>query len=781
MRAIVIAAAAPLIAGAAGAQDSTRARRDTVTRDTVTRDTVTRDTVTRDTVTLQSFKITAERTEATSVAPLQRLTLPVAASVTASRAERTVNLVDPEDAVKYLPSVFLRKRNNGDTQAVMGTRVWGVSSSARSLVFADGVPLTALVANNNTIGGPRWGLVAPVEIARVDMMYGPFSAAYAGNSVGAVMEITTRLPERLEGSVEQTQALQTFSLYGTKDSYSTSQTSAAVGDRFGKLAFWASGNYANSFSQPLSYVTSGSFPSGTTGGFAERNKLGAAANVLGASGLLHTGMTNAKVKLAYDVTPTLRAAYTFGVWRNDADADVDPYLERAGTPTYAGQAGFASGVYHLLERHSAHALTLRTDTKRDWDGEVVATRYRFDTDRQRTPTSASTTGAAFGAAGRLAVLDGTGWETADVKGAWHRGGAGAAHVVTFGAHADRYALVNPTYNTTNWLDAGSRTTVATEGDGKTRTVALWAQDAWRLAPTLRLTLGARWERWRGYDGFNANGATRVVQPTVGATKLSPKAMLAWAPTPDWTVTGSLAKAYRFATAAELYQLVSTGTTFTSPDPHLKPDDVLASELRVARTFPRGSAQVALFEQDVRDAIASQFLPLVPGSPTLYSVVSNVDRVRARGVEVALGSRDLLARGLELSGSATYLDARTLALSGRASAAAPAGSAVGKRLPNIPDWRATFAATYAPPAAERLSLTLAGRYSGKLYTTLDNSDVRFNTYQGFAAWFVADAKAHYRLDRHLSASLGVDNLLDRKYFLFHPFPQRTYVASLKYGL
>jgi len=53
-----------------------------------------------------------------------------------------VNLVDTEDAVKYLPSIFLRKRNNGDTQAVMGTRVWGVSSSARSLVYADGVPLS---------------------------------------------------------------------------------------------------------------------------------------------------------------------------------------------------------------------------------------------------------------------------------------------------------------------------------------------------------------------------------------------------------------------------------------------------------------------------------------------------------------------------------------------------------------------------------------------------------------------------------------------------------------
>ena len=42
-------------------------------------------------------------------------------------------------------------------------------------------------------------------------MYGPFSAAYAGNSIGAVMEITTRLPEKLEATVDQTQAVQRFS------------------------------------------------------------------------------------------------------------------------------------------------------------------------------------------------------------------------------------------------------------------------------------------------------------------------------------------------------------------------------------------------------------------------------------------------------------------------------------------------------------------------------------------------------------------------------------------
>src|SRR6185436_18436125 len=129
------------------------------------------------------------------------------------------------------------------------------------------------------IGGPRWGLVAPEEIERIDLMYGPFSAAYAGNSMGAVVEITTRMPERAEGSVSYTHAMQAFNLYDTKKTFGTSQASLNIGHRKNRFAFRAGVNFQDSHSQPLAFATATSFPSGTTGGFAETNKLGATANI----------------------------------------------------------------------------------------------------------------------------------------------------------------------------------------------------------------------------------------------------------------------------------------------------------------------------------------------------------------------------------------------------------------------------------------------------------------------------------------------------------------------
>jgi iron complex outermembrane receptor protein len=37
---------------------------------------------------------------------------------------------------------------------------------------------------------------------------------------------------------------------------------------------------------------------------------------------------------------------------------------------------------------------------------------------------------------------------------------------------------------------------------------------------------------------------------------------------------------------------------------------------------------------------------------------------------------------------------------------------------------------------------------------------------------------WRASRRWSLAVGVDNLLDRKYFLFHPFTQRTVLVEVK---
>ena len=112
--------------------------------------------------------------------------------------DRKINAIDSPDALKYFPSLLVRKRYIGDfDHAVLATRASGTGNSARSLIYADGILLSNLLGNGASFT-PRWGLVTPEEIERVDVLYGPFSAAYPGNSVGAVVDYVTRMPQQFE-------------------------------------------------------------------------------------------------------------------------------------------------------------------------------------------------------------------------------------------------------------------------------------------------------------------------------------------------------------------------------------------------------------------------------------------------------------------------------------------------------------------------------------------------------------------------------------------------------
>jgi iron complex outermembrane receptor protein len=384
-----------------------------------------------------------------------------------------------------------------------------------------------------------------------------------------------------------------------------------------------------------------------------------------------------------------------------------------------------------------------------------------------------TAATTFTPNGRAADLGGTNWGSVDLKGIWRPGASASTQEISFGLHADEYTLKNATRNTSTWQDGASAGSLFTDGEGKTDTQALWLQDAWRFAPDWLATLGLRYENWRASDGFNFNGGVAVHQPNVSASGFSPKASLGWEFAPEWRLTASLARAIRFPTVSELYQIVSTGSTFTSPNADLKPERVRSGELALEHAIDGGSLRVSLFQENTRDALIAQ-TQMLADFPVPVSFVNNVGEVRNRGIEFAAQKTDALVSGLDLGASLTFVDSTILSNDGFASSAGT--TSTGKHAPNVPRWRANAVATWRPNTA--WAFTLAGRYSGKQYSTLDNTDNTSNVFGAFDRFLVFDARVHYQIDERWSAALGIDNLTNEKYFLFHPFPQRTVVADLK---
>lgn len=184
-------------------------------------------------------------------------------------------------------------------------------------------------------------------------------------------------------------------------------------------------------------------------------------------------------------------------------------------------------------------------------------------------------------------------------------------------------------------------------------------------------------------------------------------------------------------------------------------------------------RASLFQSDVRDSLYTQTNITV--TPNVTSV-QNVDRVRTRGIELAYSgqdvARDLGVRGVDIEANAAFTQARTLA-----DAANPAY--VGKVWPRMPRVRANLFASWHASAGWTLGAGL--RYSGRQYGTLDNTDVLPEVYGGTSRFFTVDLKAGYRVDKHVTLALGVDNLTDRRYFVYHPYPSRTFYGQLKWRL
>ena len=715
------------------------------------------------------------------------------------KIEKSINATDSEDALKYMPSLLVRKRYIGDyNHAVLSTRASGTGNSARSLVYADGVLLSNLLGNGANFT-PRWGLVTPEEIERVDVLYGPFSAAYAGNSVGAVVDYVTRMPKQFEAHAKVGYFVQPFQLYNTNETYKGWQASASLGDRQGPWAWWLNVNRVDSEGQPLTFATrvvsTGTATAGqpaASGAVLETSPLGQPQYILGTGTQYRTVQDHFKAKLAYDINSTVRAAYTFGLWRNKAQGHSASYLRdgsgnaigyaapTAATPSpnngydlggraYTLAAGDFPRTRDTLE-HTMHALSVKQRTGGFFDWEVAASLYDYGKDLQRAwaPVTTGAANALNSQAGRVTDGKGTGWHTLAFKAVLR---PAPGHVVDAGIQQDTYKLRTAVYASADWFD-GSPGAQTSRFDGNTRLRSLYAQDSWHLAERWQAVLGGRAEQWSAWGGVTRGTGAPYNHPERDKTFFSPKAALSFQAQDDWVIKASAGRAYRTPTVSELYQgSVNALGQATNNNPDLKPERSWTSEL--TSEWRSGTLQLrnTLFFESSRDALYAQL-----NTATNTNSVQNIDHVRTRGLENAFAVTDLFIKGIDLNASLTYTDSKVLSNSGYQ---VTPGDTIGKDQIRVPRWRASALVSWR--VNDKLTTSLGGRYGSKQFSRLDNTDINGFAYTAASKYAVADLRVHYQFDKQWSAAFGIDNLNNYTYWNFHPYPQRTYSAELKWDL
>lgn len=714
----------------------------------------------------------------------------------------TVNATTSQQALKYLPSFQVRERYIGDRNGPIATRTTGTLSSAQTLLYADGILLSNLLGNSFSFA-PRWGMVSPEEIDSVSILYGPFSALYAGNSLGGVISLNTRMPTQFEAHASAQAFAQDFELYGTDKTFKGNHETFSVGNKINDFSFFASIDRLESEGQPMQFANS--IAPGTaagartvvTGAFRDKDQSNNNRVVFGATGIDKSEQVNAKIKASYDISPTINAAYTLGVWDLDSRTDVESYIKDAagndvynGRITLGGQNFDVGGFNNPAEVEAFHvmqALDVKSNTKGFFDWQVTLSDYDYQKDKNSVSNVSATGSTATGnpytnRIGRVTDLAGTGWTALDVRGTIRLNAARPKdHTIDFGYHVDDYNLVSDTNNTADW-SRGNKGALFASSRGQTRTHALYAQDKWQMNPEWALTLGARQEYWEASDGQNQTTLGGLLRTASyndqSETKFSPKLSISFEPQPAWGFRASVGQAFRFPTVGELFQQQVQGATLVENNPNLKPEEVISGEFTAERRFANGLFRASLFHESKFDALISQVvgngsvIPFGTGvcAATSCSFIQNIDHVRTNGLELSTIWEDVGIHGLDILANATFTDAEILR-----NNINPATH--GNKPLRIPKQQYKLAATYHH--GNQLTYSLGARYSGRQYNTLDNTDINPSTFGGTSKYFFVDVKANYKFADRFTASVGVDNINNYKAYVFHPYPQRTGYLQLKF--
>lgn len=706
-----------------------------------------------------------------------------------------INAFNTEDLMKYAPNFFVRKRYSGDSNGVPGFRGTHSTQSARTLVMVDGFVVSNFLGNSFGFS-PKWGVVGPGEVQQFDIVYGPYSSRYVGNSMGGIVNITTRSPKETEAFVKVQGMVQPYKHFSTDDSYWGGSAEAGFGlkQKDGPWSVRVTARYFKNEGQPMSFyglTTGGAGTTPVTGAVVDPKQLEAiaagtvipnspgtpASPIFAAQSPALVTQKQGKVKVGYD-DGAITGQLLFAWWNNKDDQHApDCYLrDAAGNAVCEGAVKIgstnytASGANWSITTRDEFLLGGKIGAELGGGWEVRAALSTYQIVTSKGFTSNGYNAGRNNSGGRLAEAGPTGWWTGDL--ALER--KGGAHELAVGATASFYRTDTRDYTLNNWRsEAGKNPSRQTYG--KTRILSVWAEDVWHITPDAQISAGLRYDDWRAYDGgigIPVAGALRfTAYPSRHEDALSP------------TISGqidlngtlvqlSLTMATRFPTVGELFQgsVLNNGTFNSSFDPNLKPEKSRDANLLLRRDLGPVTLTGSIFYQRVKDTIFS-FTDFLQGPNNSRNNFKNIDRTRQWGVEAIAETKDWPLPGMAIEANAAWIDSKTLR--NRANTAAE-----GVQFPRIPRWRINANLRYF--VTEKVQTSLGMRYASRPNTDLFGLQ-RGDTFGYTSELFALDARVNWDISAHFRLSAGVDNISNNRAWVFHPYPQRTFLVEAGWRL
>jgi outer membrane receptor protein involved in Fe transport len=666
---------------------------------------------------LEQVTVTASRTE-------QRLgDIPASVSVLHSEEIKMSPAVVADDVLRQIPtfSLFRRTSSLSSHPTAQGVSLRGIGPSgvSRTLVLVDGTPF------NDPFGGWVYWTRVPIEsVDRIEVVDGSSSSLYGNYAMGGVINIVGIRPAR--------RTIELKPQYGSRNS---PKLDFFGSDVWGKLGLAVEGSAFNTDGFPI---------------VAPSEK-----------GLIDNNATvsfkNVNVKLNYSPTDRVQAFFRGGYFTENRGNG------KVGEVNDTRWKSASGGVRVRMPDSSDLQATVFTDVE-DFHSTFLAVAapsatvaprsiVRLTID-QHVPTKAvggmAQWAKAFGTKNYLSAGTDLRWVQGDSQEDSFNAAPGP--------------VMPPTQNAILALQRVS--------GGTQQSAGAFLQDLLTPLPKLTITLSGRVDHWRNYDAHNLETAVipgtavnnKPSLPDRNDTVFSPRLGVRYQLT-DWmSAWGSIGSGFRAPTLNELYRQFRVGTVLTLANDQLGPERLVGGEVGV-NIAPRRDVtwRLTWFDNRVTNPVSNV---------TLTTVGANVTQQRQNlgGTEIWGVQTDAEYRPAQYwRFVAGYLYSHATVTDGGTANA----SLVGKFLAQVPMHRASLHLSYANPKYATVALgvqLLGSQFDDDLNSravpiqALTDAGYDASTDPGLPRYTIVDLTASRMITRNLDVFFGVQNLLDKQYFV-----------------
>lgn len=698
--------------------------------------------------------VTATRTETDAAkAPV--------ATDTVSGQELQIRRVQTLDQGLNLLTGVYSVRARGASESAARTTVRGFAGANRTLVLIDGQPM-----NDAYTGDVNWASLSIEDVERIEVSRGPASSLYGGAAMGGVINVLSR-------------AIAARELIGRLQfgSFDTRNGGLRYADRWRRFGFSAGVDHlaTDGYRSRVITASPGTLSAGVAATGAQRtmSTTGATVYEVGEGGAGGSRQNGASLKI--DFTPGSGSYWTTRYFEQRATYEFGPYVSALRSAsgetidrgsaliTDAGlirQLSVTPGAFLQSPGTTRSRTTIVTGRQAAGDWLLQLSGSVTDQPRNFTVTPAAATATQSGGPGAISLRDSRTYSGSATVSRHSSTGV----ELTGGIDYRRDWSDNREYALTDWTQPDVRAAQTFQSHGKTAGVAAFAQARVPMGTRIVAAVGGRYDDWQTFEGltdiFNA-AVPRAEHPARAHRSFTGRVSLVAEPVSDWIIRGVVGTAFRNPTVFELYRTfrLSSGTVFYAA-PGLQPERNTGIEGGVSRRVgSRVSVDAIYFRNQTSDLIyRKNDLATDPTGRT--RVLVNAGEGVTNGLE--LSSRISVRPWLQWRAQYSLTQA-TIAK----NPALP--ETEGKRVPFVPDHMVSVAGFVT---RSRWTGAVTARYTSATYSLDTNGDTVKGVMGSYSATASVDASASYRASRAIEVFATMENLLDRRDFVFYLTPGRS---------